>query len=162
MKKDKNIQKELEELSPKLSKISKNNLDIVPYNYFESLPNRIFSEIRKNKSKNKTWMDWLSIIFQPKLVPAYVIAGILVLGVIWVFNQNSNSFSLDNEMTQLNEEDISGYVLANLDDFNNEWLEINYTPSETDKLLFIDSEIDEIGDYLLEEMSDLEYDGIVL
>ncbi len=162
MKKDKNILKELEELAPRLSKLKKEQADDVPHHYFEALPEKIFDKIRKEEEKIPAWRVWLAQAFQPKLRVAYAIAAAVVLGLFIMNSQNVNPESLEMQFAELSEQDLNNYVLANLEDFDDSWLSTNYVPSESDDVLFLDTDIETIEEYLLEEMSDLEYDGVIL
>ena len=162
MEKDKNIQEELKDLAPRLSKLPKQLHEGVPYNYFESLPNKILSQVRDEEQTDSVWQKWLANIWQPKLVPIYVTACVIAFGVFWLTNQSTSTFNFDAEMSELNAEDVDQYILANISDFDINIVETSYYSMETDDLMFLDSEDDEIEEYLLDEMTDLEYDGIVL
>ena len=162
MKKDKNISKELKEFAPELSKIKKDHLEDLPTNYFEALPEKIFDRIRKEEATVPAWQTWMAAIFQPKLKVVYAIAAVVVFGLFLTTDRGENSESLEIQFADLSEQDLSNYVLANLEDFEGDWFATNVNLSESDDVLILDSDYESIEEYLLEEMDDLEYDGIIL
>ena len=162
MKKDNDILKELQDLSPELSKLKKDFDEPLPYNYFESLPEKIFDRIRTEEAKVPVWQSWLATVFQPKLRLAYAIAAVFVLGLFIMNNMDDNPPSLDDQFAELSQNELSSYVMANLDDFDGEWLANTVQLSASDELLFLDSDNEAIEEYLLEEMDDMEFDEIIL
>ena len=163
MEKDKDILKELNELAPNLSKLPKKGKGKVPFNYFETLPEKVFDKIRKEEeAKSSKWMTWLRSLWAPKLIPAYAMAAIVGLGIFWFAEQGNEHCDLDCEFAQIDEAALSDYIFANLDDFNDHMIETNYLPSGNEELLYLDTDDETIENYLLDEMSDLEYEGVIL
>jgi len=113
MRKNQEIQKELEDLSPILAKndaievygVNENYFDElpisilkkcnytnttnVPEHYFESLPNSILLKINKNKTEHQV----KSKIFYIRLAVAAVVIGLLGMIILLLLNQKTNNTS---------------------------------------------------------------------
>ena len=162
VEKDKDILKELNELAPNLSKLPKKEQGNVPYNYFETLPEKVFERIRK-QNKAPKWVQIFASLWQPKLIPAYAMAVIIGFGIFWIANQGATTVcDLDCELAQIDENVLNEYVIAHLDDFDYNIIETSYNLSGSEEVLYLDTDNETIENYLIEEMSDLEYDGIIL
>lgn len=113
---DKEIHKELEEISPVLSRLPKINPYTVPDGYFEQFPSTILAEARQAKvisiaPQRNTW----------RLAAAAVISGAILLGG-WFFMQKRSSVdvlapanvaSVQTEMQQVSDTEMVAYVEGN-------------------------------------------------
>ena len=162
MKKDNDILNELKKLSPELSKLKKLPQDEVPHQYFEALPEKIFSRIRKEDEKKPVWQVWLDNAFRPKLRIAYAIAAAVVLSLLIFNNPGEQATSLDVQLAEISDQELDNYVLANLNDFDDDWFTNNIITDDTDDLFFLDTDNETIEEYLINEMGDLEYDEVIL
>lgn len=134
MEKEKNIQEELEVLSPLLAKMKKEQPTTgfsVPPAYFKNLADELIQqqeELQKVDREQKAvssvmWWERLlnqvAEVFQPKLAMVFTIMLLLLAGT-WFFNMNSNDKLQVNSEPTL--EELENYVAANLDEFSEDLL----------------------------------------
>lgn len=128
-----NIDKELKELSPFLSKLKKNKKQgSLPNNYFERFEDRLMHRIQEEnaltptiKKTDLSFWDKLMLLLTPKFALGFSVAMSLVIGTIFVFNNNNisnndnnNSFSEGHLLANLSFEETNNYIINHIDDFS--------------------------------------------
>lgn len=163
----KEIQEELENLAPSLSKLKKEEVFDVPEDYFSQLPDQILNQI--DFSKNKTiietvstpatssWLDLLTerlaIFFQPKMVVGF--AMMIILGVVSFFILNDENES-DPFVAELTSGELENYIEANIDDFEIQELLNVLGNEERLSLTEIEIEEEDLDGYLEEIIDDID------
>jgi hypothetical protein len=113
---DNDTRKELESISPVLSRLSKTNPYIVPPGYFEQLPSAMLAQVKQAKvvvmaPKRNIW----------RLAVAAAIAGAVILGAWLLMDKQSsvdtlaqvNDVSVQKQMQQVSETEMADYVDRN-------------------------------------------------
>lgn len=112
MKKDNNIQEELQNISPLLAQMKDEQEGYkVPHLYFETLQDKVLAEAKKQPKKTGI----LARLFRPQLTLVASIM-ILLLAGIFLFNNNKNTQITDLE--EISTEELAWYVNENIDDFD--------------------------------------------
>lgn len=153
MKKDHNIQDELKELSPLLTKLRQEEEGYkVPHLYFESLQNKVLGQVNETPQK----AGFLARLGWGRTVT--MIASVVLLLVVGVFLlPNFNN----TQVADL--ESISAEALAMYLDENVEELELDLFLEDDFQLDFTDGlnlDSDEWGDYIEEELLDSDTDEL--
>ena len=131
MDQEKDIKKELEEISPFLAGLDKKQDFKVPVNYFENLQDEIWEKVRpqqvvvQEKQVSPTWLEqveaFIASLFQPRM--ALAMASVLVLLTAgWFFLQDTEGTSLPLAEENPLFEEASDYLAQHLDDFDAELL----------------------------------------
>ena len=164
------IRKELEELSPLLAKMKATQKEEgfqVPPQYFKSLEQELLEIAKNQESKEQTkpvfhWLERLSdlanLIFQPRFAVGLATFTLLVLGGYFATNlmTSSNPGLVAESEISLTKEEITNYVLNNIEDFDTDLLlevfgnDINmeFLPMEE----YENQEIENVFEELLEEV----------
>lgn len=147
------IQKELNELAPKLGRMEKKNPFHVPDYYFQSMPDKLLARAKKEP---QPWTERLenslnrifSRIFQPRY--AVTFATCLVLLAVSVgFLKKKESVNVAPQLSQIPTEEINAYILADLDEY--EIIGLNTTTeisNETELVIPENISDEELNDYL--------------
>lgn len=151
------INKELEGLSPKLSKLRKSaEVPDLPKNLFHNMQQSVIKELKTEVKNYPTPQrePWWRFIFKP--VPALAFASFLALiavGILLNTEKNTEQYAIED----LSEEEILAYIDSNIEDFESASL-IEITDNGDD--LFIDSNYndDELNDYLDKNFENLDDD----
>lgn len=105
---DNDINKELEEISPFLSRLPKNNPYSVPSGYFEQFPSSVLAKVKQARVvsigvKRNVW----------RLAAAAAIAGAVMIGG-WIFMEKQTpvdtTASVQKEMKQISDTEIMAYA----------------------------------------------------
>ncbi|MDG1434572.1 MAG: hypothetical protein P8M17_01645 [Saprospiraceae bacterium] len=169
----KEIQDELEELAPLLSKLKKEEGFSFPDDYFNQLPEQILNQIDFSKNKKVketisaaatiTWVDQLieqlASFFRPKIAMGFSMMVMLGIACISIFNDLNE---VDISVVDLTSNDLEDYVKTNIDDFEIQELlnvlgdeeEISWTKikmNDEDLDGYIDEIIDDIDATELED-----------
>ena len=129
----KEIQDELEKLAPSLSKLKKEEVFEVPENYFNQLPDQILNKIDFSKTRtvsesissetSSSWLDRLTeglvIFFQPKMAVGFAMMVMLAAASFFILNNENTSIP---QVADLTSEELENYVIANIDDFDEQEL----------------------------------------
>lgn len=105
--KNKEINKELTEIAPGLSKLPNKNPFEVPGNYFADLPGQIAQ--KRNRYPVHPFFAALNVVFQPRFVTAGLTALVLILMSYFLFL--NPAMNLDNNFAQ-NDQEIFNEQLA--------------------------------------------------
>lgn len=112
MKKDNNIQEELQDISPLLAQIrSEEEGYKVPHLYFETLQDKVLAEAKKQSEKT----DIFARLFRPQLV---LVASVMILFVAGIFLFNNNKNTQITDLKEISTEELAWYVNENIDDFD--------------------------------------------
>ncbi len=152
------IKKELEALSPFLSKIEKKESDEVPFMYFENLADQVLEKAQPSDQKT-SWIALIKRFYSPKIAMGIATSLLLVAG-FWFFQKSKiKTEHYKTIANQITEEEIYEYLEEDIDDFSIETLEemdIDFTVSfdETDPLddELLDEILDDFEDYELEQI----------
>jgi len=163
MKKNKNIQKELQELAPTLSKMKKDNPFKVPVDYFIELPQDIRKHTVEKKDSSGFLDQILQLLKQHRYAVSFSMISILVLFGFLVFQQGNNSvdqLSLDN----FSQQEINEFVANNIDEFDEDMiLQIALVDQDNTYDLQSHDELDEyIDEYLINEIDEETLEEILL
>ncbi len=161
MKENVDINKELKEIAPFLSKLdkSKEGYD-VPFNYFETLPDELMAQMQpatrtkqSATSENKpSLLDWLASLLQPRYAMALATVVCTLLIGSYFFSSATNDLS-NSELLAANisAADVQMYVQDNIDEFAFELLTEEETV-EVDYNTMIDLNASELQQYIEEEV----------
>lgn len=171
MKNTDDIKKELEELSPFLSKRKKEKEGFeVPTNYFRKLPDLIMDRIQEEETLSSSsapttnWLDHIieriQLLLQPQYAMALASIAIFIMVSIFFFEQD-NALLGANTLAEVSDEEINSYVMDNLEEFEIDLLmdaideenlekEIESESSSDDD--YLDNIIDDLSDKELEEL----------
>lgn len=157
MKSKKEIQDELEKLSPHLAKLKKVDPFKVPDDYFAQMSSEVFEKIQAEQkvqtpSPSLSITDRLATVFKTILQPRYAVGFAtvaLLIAFVFMYNKdqpNTPSMLADNIMV----EDAQQYLAEHIDEFDESLLlsldlEINQLEGLT---------TDDLNDDLLEELID--------
>jgi len=154
MDKDKNIQKELEELSPLLAKMKGEKKSVeVPENYFHYLENSVMQQVELESTPALQTTGVLTIplwsrLFSPRGIMAFASVALLIVAAIY-FNQADTSISNESlQFAELTDAEILDYLTDNADAID--IYSLTEVDAETSILDIIDLEEGD-ADYLLEE-----------
>ncbi|MFN7116770.1 MAG: hypothetical protein ACK4TA_08205 [Saprospiraceae bacterium] len=131
MKKQDDIQKELQALSPLLAKLkAKEQKPEVPENYFQSLPNQVWEQIKLQPAPERPTaktsaaqhlLNRLQTLLQPRIAVSLATFIILIIAGIYFINPFVNSSEIaDNQ--ELTAGEITKYINDNLAQFDTELL----------------------------------------
>lgn len=168
----KNIQEELEALSPLLSKMKKSGRAggfEVPPSYFRDLPDQVLEKIRKQSRPVKSTPPWwqaigdaLSHLIQPRLAVGLATAAVLIVGGLLILNPIDGTSDTDHLFSELTAEEVDTYIQSNLYEFQEEMVieaagsvrELSLLPADA-----LDGE--DLGDEYYEELlRDLDEESI--
>ena len=171
MKNKKEIQEELEALSPKLAKLKKTphslNRNGLPKGYFDSLPDQVFAriaaekpqaQIRASEEKPMTWVDKLlapiQILMQPQLAVGFGIALLFFIALAYfMIPKGEASIIADkNALQDIQEEALYEYVLNNIEEFDSEIILDIAVDIPLEFILPESIELDESLDQIIEEL----------
>jgi len=120
--KDKNTHKESfnpEEIAHNLAKIERSNPFRVPENYFEQLPVEVL--LKTGMRKKRFCGAWITkILFRPQYQLAFILAGIILILVIVVVNQNQTIEVKDEIFSNITLDDLlqeSPEIIENMEDY---------------------------------------------
>lgn len=167
MKKDKDIQQELEVLSPLLFNMKKEETIQpfqVPEDFFSNLPDRVLEQtVTEQVSKPKpqafqTWwktlQNYLDVLFQPRYAVGFATIALLMVAAFYLTSEESMKADMI-ALEDLSSEEIDTYISQNIEEFQEELLE-----GEAETALFQsetsldveDAELEEYLDDVLEEV----------
>ena len=168
MNREEDIRKELEEISPFLSRLKKENPFEVPADYFENLPDQILEQVRPTAQPStpvarESWLDQLlnslATLLQPRPALALVSLALLVVAGIFLLRTNDPGQLAERTLA----EEAKDYIASNIDEVDDELLmEMVFGGEEQaedilpdvlgeDELL-IDEVLDELEDVNIEDL----------
>lgn len=164
MKNREEIQKELQELSPFLSKLkAKEQKPEVPENYFHALPEQIWEQIKLQPMPERVvkqpdfWqklLNTLRLLLQPRIAVSLATFAMLIFIGIYFFQFNESA-PAENSLT---EEDITNYIKENIHDFDTELLIQATADLPNESILqsddFSEEEINQMMDEILNEVDE--------
>jgi hypothetical protein len=169
MKKKKEIQQELESLSPFLAKMKAKQGEMqAPENYFQSLPDQVLEQLRMETKAtpatvakpHTTWLEELTNSIAWLIQPRYAMAlgAVLVLVVsgflVW---RNVNQQRPTAELADITSEEALYYVRQNLEDFESHLLVEKELPENSDDFFNATELNDElIDEYLQDKLEDID------
>ena len=177
MEPKKEIQEELEQISPFLAGLDKTQNFKVPVNYFEEMQEDLWQKVApESKSapvavQKKTWLsqldEWLANWFQPRL--ALSLASLLLLLTAgWYFMSSvDGSEELVAVESSLLDDEAYDYFAQNFDEFDAELLsQLDFDDEEIDAFVESnfsgDGEFDVLLEDLLQELDIDELEGLLL
>lgn len=162
------IKKELEELSPFLSKLKKENPFEVPANYFEQLPGQIMEQAKltpvERPAPRVSWLDHIGAAFSFMLRPQVAFALICLAALSWtgIFMWKNQS-QLQAEVLEQEDTFIEEYIAAHLDEFDAEILaQVVFEEGEDDDAMLNDLDMDDdLMNEILEELDDVDLEELL-
>ena len=159
---NKDIQDELQDISPLLAKMRKEEDGFsVPEDYFDYLSNSVLEQIKlEPKSsitkKEKVRSPWFAFLIKPRFAISLTTVTLILGVVFW----NNFQMGINNQLTEISSQEIESYVASNLEEFETE-LFMNETLIEElgeiqieGELIdeYIETVIDEIDEETLEQL----------
>lgn len=159
MKNRDEIQKELEELSPFLSKLkAEEKLPAVPENYFHALPDQIWEQIKllpaperfvKHSSLWDRLFQRLQRLLQPRIAVTLATFAVLLTAGIFFLKPGNQIPAKESNLTA---EDITNYIGNNLHEFDTELLIKATADLPNQNLLPTDNLSDDEIDAMMKEL----------
>lgn len=169
MKDKEELRKELEELSPFLSRMKKRADGFnVPENYFQSLPDEILKQVKPARaSRSSSLRARLQPLWQPKYALAFAASVALLVAAVAFFRskeandpaQPYTSLSLQG----ISDEALQAYIFENIEEFDNELiLKTHYSGQNGQPMpaLSPESDPDELERYLDGIIDEIEVDEL--
>ena len=153
-----NINKELEGLSPKLSKLRKSvEVPELPSNLFHNMQQIVIQELKTEVKKSPALQKeaWWKFIFKP--VPALAFASFMALIAVGIFFNNETAtevLAIDN----VSDDEILAYIDSNIEDFESTSL-IEITEDGDELFLDTNYDDDEVNDYLDNNFDNIDDDA---
>ncbi|MEL6864366.1 MAG: hypothetical protein AAFP19_08105 [Bacteroidota bacterium] len=172
MNKQEDSRKELEEISPFLANLKKEQPFKVTKNYFEQLPDQVLDRVQTTQKEAQApagpnWLDQLAqslaLLLQPRYALSLATVALVIVATVFMLRSADPSMStvVAEEKGELSEEVIQDYIAANIEDFEADLLwEMSQGEalSDFDELEgedlapYIDEIIDDLDDSDLEEL----------
>ena len=124
------IQKELSELSPLLSKLKMQLPSTqAPENYFDHLPDQVWERLQEQVRKTpaevrvargawwKQWIQGLQILLQPQYALTLASVAVLVVAAFFFFRPKADT-DIPTPLAALTAEDAANYVVGHIDEFD--------------------------------------------
>ena len=122
-----NIRKELQELSPLLSKMKESGraegFDLPPA-YFRELPDQVLEKIRKEERPATSRISWwqaldesLHRMFQVRYAAGLATVALLIIAAVLIFDRPEVSRSSSGMFNALTAEEVNTYIQSNLHEF---------------------------------------------
>lgn len=163
-----NINDELKEIAPNLSKLSKDEVFETPVNYFNDLQAEVLAKVnqeisnKQEDTKTVSLIDhvWngLALLFQPKVGISLAGFGLLFFAAYQVLTISTGDNNDNNMLAEVSSDQIEAYIYANIDEFEDELFEeLDLSETETELLFDLESEdLEEYIDEHIDEFEDLE------
>lgn len=161
MKPDKDIKKELEEISPLLAKLKKEQSQPeLPANFFNNLQVDVIQELRPEFEKPSTtfvekgiFVRLIEWVRKPQVAMAFGVSLLLIGVVFFIINQQT--FPPQDPWANLSDESILEYLDENIDDF--EAVSLMEISEEEEEVIF-DTELDDnlIDQYLEDNLNQID------
>lgn len=164
--KKKEIQEELEQIAPSLSKLKKEEVFDIPENYFSQLPDQILSQIDFSKNESKVtqvdtspksnWLNQLinqvNLLFQPRMAMGLAMMIILAVASFLVLNNDDGG----DGTILISSAELENYVKENIDDFEDQELFEMLESEEQESWTEMQIEDEELDGYLEEIIDDID------
>lgn len=154
------IKKELEELSPFLSNLPKKENFELPFNYFESLQDKVIDKANPIIEQKISWVDKLINRVFNKRMAIGIVTSVLLISGFWFFSKRDTSLpNYETIAKEITAEAFNEYIIEEIDDFTLETLQemdIDFSVSFDE----IDSIDDELLDKILDDFEDFELEQI--
>lgn len=171
MKNNEAIKKELEELSPLLSKIKAQESKMeVPENYFDALPDQIWEQIKlmPQPERAKPSISWwaklqagMQNLWQPRLAVGLATFAVLIVAGIYFLQPNDTTDPFD----QLTAEEVTAYMSQNVEEFDAAMLVDAMGDNVNVGILsssdFDDAEIEQLLNKVIEEMDEASIEDLL-
>jgi len=146
MKKDNNIQEELQSISPLLAQMKDAEEGYkVPHLYFETLQDKVLAEAKQQPKK----IGLLARFFRPQLA---LLVSIMILLAAGIFLFNTNQSTQVADLKEVSTEELAWYVNENIDDVD---LLLEIDDPELNISNGIDLDPNELENYIEEEFIDV-------
>lgn len=160
----KEIQEELEQLAPSLSKLKKEKGYEIPQDYFNKLPDQILKQLdfpsNSTEVEAASWKDLLlekiAVFFQPKLAMGFAMATLFLFSIYFL---SKNTTPTTTPFAQVSLDEIENYVNDNIDDFDDEILfefVAELEENSFDNLDIQEEDLEEYMDEIIEDLDDSE------
>lgn len=155
MNRKKEIQEELESISPLLAKIDRTETPETPYLYFDKLTDKVLNQVKEKEAPS--W--WHQILNQLTFKNAIAFASLTIIIVATVlFLQPSDTIEL-NSFANLEEAAIDDYIASNIDDFE-ETILYEYVDVSSDPMDFLEVDETEVYQLMNEWIDDVDIETI--
>ena len=160
----------MNELSPFLAEQKRKEEGFkVPVDYFQSLPDEVLRRIgpmspEPSLQPESNWLDQLTAfvegLFQPRYALAYATTLALLVAVVYLISGPADGTAVTAEvkLEQISGEAIESYLAENIEFLGTDLLEENFAAGDTE--ITTDLELEEMEDYLDDELDDLSIDDL--
>jgi len=167
MDRKKEIKEELEQISPFLADLKKENPFKVPANYFDDLSDQVLEKARPSAASESVGvkngpglLDQLAVFIQRLFQPQYAVgfatvALLIVAGLFFLKNDEDPTLATSEELTL---EEATDYLAANIDEFDTDLLmSVEFGEDEIDEISLVEigeEEFNEVLEDLLEDFDE--------
>lgn len=148
------LNKELEELSPKLSSmLLKKKQDDLPFRYFENLSDRVIDQLNTQTKTKSNWIDELLFMWNTKKV--FVFAMAAMIGIILFAGLFMKKFpTQDLDFVKLDHDEIKTYLISHATDLEDEQLSLLQSNiTKVDLLNLTDEDLKPVLDEYLDQIN---------
>ncbi len=154
------IKKELEELSPFLLDLPKTENYDVPFNYFESLSDKVLEKVPPRNEHKISWVDRLVNLVVKKRIAFGIATSIILIAGFWSFSRSDSHLpSYETIANEITPQEFKEYIAEEIDDYSIEVLQeldidfsVSFDEIESIEDEFLDEILDEFEDYELEQI----------
>ncbi len=159
-----NVQKELQELSPLLTKLKAQQRPwAVPEHYFDQLPDQVWEQIKlqpASTSQTAAWWERLQArwqtLWQPRFAIGIAAAVVIIFIGIAVLLPKQN-LKTDRALVQLSAEEVTAYISQHIHEFDTELIVQATTEDDLffwDEFQFDEAEIEQLMDELAKDLDE--------
>lgn len=166
MKKDTSHKEELEQLSPLLARLKKEDPGLkVPRNYFHNMQVEVLQQLKEEMGESPAHADspavrspWYKIFYTPKFALAFSTLLVLGVAVFWFTRPVQQSTTDVLAMDDLSQEEILYYIEENIGSFETDELVEVASADDTGTDIFQEVELDDqaVDEYLDKIIDDLD------
>ncbi len=176
MKDNKDVREELEDLSPFLSGLKKQQNFQVPDQYFEQLPDDLMARIKRETAEESkpsasiSWFDQLvaalSALMQPRYALRLASVVVLILAGLFIFRSMPDNEGLEGSgLAALSEDEVHEYISQNIDDYEAEWIP-DFDTAESENGLSVEeaaenAELDVYFDEIIDVLDDNDLEDLL-
>ncbi len=157
------IRKELEEISPFLSKLEKENPFEVPYGYFDKMQREVLEQTKGENpaaASVSIWKQISAFMLQPRMA----MGGLAIVLVAWsglfLWRQQEVVEPLADQEWVL---EANAYIAANIDEFDDELLSelVFEAYASTEESTDVEAEEEQLMNEILDELEDVDIEDLL-
>ena len=157
----KEIQEELKNLAPSLSKMEKKNRVKIPVNYFKELPDQILNQLDFPKTTTEevavSWkeslMEKITMLFQPRIAMGFAMVTLLMFSFYFLTKDTATTAT---PFAEISEDEMEAYVKENIEDFEEDMIFDFIAENETNSFDGIRIDEEDLDEYMYDIIEDLD------